>query len=115
MDQDWSAGYPGNSRILRVLSTCLGKVGRRENSGHRRRSGRGRFGGASGSGGSGGSSGSGDGGAWFPCDGNTEGYEVVVTGSGNGWTVQGSGQRARKHEQYSGRDVGRLRPVHVPV
>jgi len=30
----------------------------------------------------------------YPCDGSTEGYDAIVTGSGSNWTVNGSGNHA---------------------
>jgi len=41
-----------------------------------------------GSGNGGTSSGGGTGDDWYPCNQDTSGYDVVVTGSGNSWTVQ---------------------------
>jgi hypothetical protein len=57
---------------------------------------------ASGSGGTSGSSagGSGGGTSWYPCDGTTTGYDVVMTKSGSTWTVVAGG-----NEEYAGSDM----------
>jgi hypothetical protein len=60
-------------------------------------------GGASGSGGTtgnGGAGGSGGGTSWYPCDGTTTGYDVVMTKAGSTWTVVAGG-----NEEYSGSDM----------
>jgi len=48
-------------------------------------------GGAGGSAGSAGSAGAPPTDEWFPCDGDTSVYDVVVTGSGSIWTIEGAG------------------------
>jgi hypothetical protein len=60
-------------------------------------------GGASGSAGTSGNSGaggSGGGTSWYPCDGTTTGYDVVMTKSGSTWSVVAGG-----NEEYSGSDM----------
>lgn len=66
--------------------------------------GAGMTGGASMTGGSGGATagnGGSDGGEdWFPCDGDASVYDVVVTGTGNSWTIEGGSQPAESANSW---------------
>jgi hypothetical protein len=57
-------------------------------------------GGASGGGGAGAGMGGTGGSNWYPCDGNTSGYNAVMTKSGSTWTVVNGGS-----QRYSGSDM----------